>query len=63
MPWNFAVVGRGRNRAWWHSFIGDLLADGRVNTIAIEHEDPFVAPETGVPEAAEVIATGLFAAP
>jgi sugar phosphate isomerase/epimerase len=57
MPWNFAVVGRGRNPAWWHSFIAELLAHGRVKTIAVEHEDPFVAPEIGIPEAAEVIAT------
>ena len=59
MPWNFAVVGRGRNSDWWHEFVVSLRKSPRLNTIAIEHEDPFVAPEEGVPEAAGVLAKGL----
>ena len=30
-----------------------------MKTIAIEHEDPFVAPEIGVPEAARLLAEAL----
>jgi len=55
LPWNFAVVGRGRDAAWWKEFVVALRREGRVQTIAIEHEDPFVDPERGVPEAAEVL--------
>jgi sugar phosphate isomerase/epimerase len=57
MPWNFAVVGRGRDAAWWRGFAGELAKSTRVHTIAIEHEDPFVAPELGIPEAAAVLAS------
>ena len=56
MPWNFATVGRGRDAAWWRAFAGELAVRGRVETIAIEHEDPFVPPEQGVPEAAAILA-------
>ena len=59
MPWNFAVVGRGRDKAWWKAFVSALVARGRVATIAIEHEDPCVAPEAGIPEAAAVLAEAL----
>jgi sugar phosphate isomerase/epimerase len=59
MPWNFAVVGRGRDQAWWNEFVRELAARGRVNTLAIEHEDPFVAPEAGIVEAASVLAAAL----
>ncbi|TMB98582.1 MAG: sugar phosphate isomerase/epimerase [Chloroflexi bacterium] len=59
MPWNFAVVGRGKPQAWWDGFVGALVARGRVHTIAIEHEDPFVPAEAGVPEAAEVLAAAV----
>ena len=55
MPWHFAVVGRGRDAAWWRSFVVALEKSRRLNTIAIEHEDPFVDPEQGIPEAAKVI--------
>jgi sugar phosphate isomerase/epimerase len=57
MPWNFAVVGRGRDAAWWQVFVAALAKSSRVHTIAIEHEDPFVAPEAGIPEAAAVLAS------
>lgn len=55
MPWNFAVVGRGRDRVWWTRFVRKLLEVGRVNSLSIEHEDPTVPPEEGVPAAAAVL--------
>jgi sugar phosphate isomerase/epimerase len=59
MPWNFAVVGRGKDQAWWNAFIRELVAHGRVRTLAIEHEDPFVPPEEGIREAAGVLSAAL----
>lgn len=59
MPWNFAVVGRGHDLAWWRALLADLTAAGRVRTISIEHEDPFVAPEVGIPQAARLLAEAL----
>jgi sugar phosphate isomerase/epimerase len=59
MPWNFAAVGRGHGIAWWQALLTDLAAAGKVKTIAIEHEDPFVAPMVGIREAARVLAEAL----
>jgi sugar phosphate isomerase/epimerase len=59
MPWNFAVVGRGRDAMWWSSFAAAVRAGGRVHTVAIEHEDPFVPAEVGIVEAAGVLAHAL----
>jgi sugar phosphate isomerase/epimerase len=59
MPWNFAVVGRGHDLAWWRALLAELAAAGRVKTIAIEHEDPFVAPEIGIRQAARLLAEAL----
>jgi hypothetical protein len=56
MPWNFAVVGRGKDAAWWRSFVAELALSGHVQSIAIEHEDPFVDARRGIPEAAAVLA-------
>jgi sugar phosphate isomerase/epimerase len=61
MPWNFAVVGRGRDEQWWTRFVARLGAGGRVRSIAIEHEDPFVPAEIGVKEAAGVLTRALAA--
>lgn len=55
MPWNFAVVGRGRDAEWWKGFVAGLAVHGRIHTIAIEHEDPFVSPEEGIGEAAALL--------
>jgi sugar phosphate isomerase/epimerase len=55
MPWNFAVVGRGHSAEWWKHFAAALSTGGHVTAIAIEHEDPFVSPEEGVPEAAALL--------
>jgi sugar phosphate isomerase/epimerase len=62
MPWNFAVVGRGREEDWWRRFVAELCAKGRVHTIAIEHEDPFVPAASGVKEAAAVLSRAIAAA-
>lgn len=56
MPWNFATVGRGKNARWWRTFLADLDRAGKVMTIAIEHEDPFVEPKVGIIEAARLLA-------
>lgn len=62
MAWNFTVPGRGRDGAWWHRFLRRLVAVGRVDTISIEHEDPFVPPAEGVPEAAALLEAALTTA-
>ena len=59
MPWNFAVVGRGKDREWWTGFVAELAARARVHTIAIEHEDPFVAPAAGISEAAALLSSAI----
>jgi sugar phosphate isomerase/epimerase len=59
MPWNFAVIGQGHGLPWWQALLTDLTAGGRVKTIAIEHEDPFVAPEIGIPQAARLLAEAI----
>jgi sugar phosphate isomerase/epimerase len=60
MPWNFAVVGRGKGPAWWTEFVAGLATHGRVHTIAIEHEDPFVASEEGIREAAALLSEAVL---
>jgi sugar phosphate isomerase/epimerase len=62
MPWNFAVVGRGKDQAWWNGFVTALAAHGTAHTIAIEQEDPFVAAEAGIGEAAAVLFRAMKAA-
>jgi sugar phosphate isomerase/epimerase len=61
LPWNFATVGDGHDAAWWGDFAGWLEA-GRVGVLAIEHEDPLVPAEVGVPRAAKLLAGVLSAA-
>ena len=53
-PWTFATVGRGRDGEWWRAFAAALEERG-VETLAIEHEDPAVAAEDGIAEAARVL--------
>jgi sugar phosphate isomerase/epimerase len=53
-PWRFATLGHGHAAAWWRDFL-DALASRGVATAAIEHEDPLVAPEQGVAEAATML--------
>jgi sugar phosphate isomerase/epimerase len=59
MPWNFATVGHGHDAAWWRDLLNDLRDAGRVRTISIEHEDPFVTPEVGIREAARLLSDEL----
>jgi len=59
MPWNFAVIGRGRQPEWWHEFVADVVRFGSVRTLAIEHEDPFVNAEDGIVEAATLLTRSL----
>ena len=59
MPWNFAVIGRGRQPEWWHAFVAEVVSLGSVHTLAIEHEDPFVDAEDGIVDAAALLARSL----
>ena len=61
MPWTFAVPGRGHDLAWWTGLVR-ALAGSRAQVMSIEHEDPFVPAETGVPEAARVLRAAIHAA-
>jgi sugar phosphate isomerase/epimerase len=56
MAWNFSAVGDGHDGAWWHELVARIAATGTAGTIAIEHEDPFVAPTEGIPAAARILA-------
>lgn len=60
MPWTFAVPGRGHDLAWWAGLVR-ALAGSRAHVVSIEHEDPFVPAETGVPEAARVLRAAIDA--
>jgi sugar phosphate isomerase/epimerase len=53
-PWSFATVGRGHDGPWWSDFM-TWLEPTAVKAVAIEHEDPDVAPEVGVVEAARLL--------
>ena len=53
---------KGHGLPWWRALLTDLAAAGRVKTIAIEHEDPFVAPEIGIQQAARLLAEALDSA-
>jgi sugar phosphate isomerase/epimerase len=61
MPWNFAVPGRGHDLTWWTGLMRSL-ASSRVHVVSIEHEDPFVPPEVGIPEAARLLKAAIKAA-
>jgi sugar phosphate isomerase/epimerase len=61
LPWRFATVGDGHGGDWWADFAIALDGTGAVEVIAIEHEDPFVRPEMGVPAAAKLLAGALEA--
>jgi sugar phosphate isomerase/epimerase len=53
------TVGHGHDAAWWRGLLNDLRDADRVRTISIEHEDPFVAPEIGIREAAQLLSAAL----
>jgi sugar phosphate isomerase/epimerase len=54
VPWKFATVGAGHDGRWWRRFL-NALEGTAVRAVAIEHEDPDVPPEIGVPEAARLL--------
>jgi sugar phosphate isomerase/epimerase len=55
VPWKFATVGTGHDSAWWSALMS--LTDGTAaKAIAIEHEDPDVPAQLGVPAAARLLA-------
>ena len=61
MPWNFATVGRGHDKAWWQKFVGLLRDQGFRGTISIEYEDPFVGAEESILESAALLSEVLSA--
>jgi len=61
MPWTFAVPGRGHGLAWWAGLVR-ALSRSEAEVVSIEHEDPFVPAETGVPEAARLLRAAIDAA-
>lgn len=60
MPWTFGIPGRGHDLNWWTGLV-QALRGSQVEVFSIEHEDPFVAPEVGVPEAARLLRTAISA--
>jgi sugar phosphate isomerase/epimerase len=60
MPWTFSVPGRGHDLEWWTELL-TRLRGSRANVISIEHEDPFVTPQVGVPEAAKMLRQAIDA--
>lgn len=58
MPWNFSVPGHGHDLNWWTGLV-ERLNGSRAKVISIEHEDPFVSPKVGVPEAAKFLAQAI----
>jgi sugar phosphate isomerase/epimerase len=60
MPWTFAVPGRGHDLAWWTGLVR-AMAGSSARVISIEHEDPFVPAEEGVPEAARLLRSAIDA--
>jgi sugar phosphate isomerase/epimerase len=58
MGWTFGIPGRGHDQAWWTELLR-ILSTSPARVISIEHEDPFIAPEIGVPEAATMLRRAL----
>jgi sugar phosphate isomerase/epimerase len=61
MPWTFAVPGRGHGLDWWTGLVR-ALSGSSAQVVSIEHEDPFVPAEAGVPEAARLLRAAIDAA-
>lgn len=53
--WRYATVGHGRDVEWWRRFVDELQSAGYDGVVSIEYEDPLVAPEASVIEAAQVL--------
>ena len=58
VPWKFATVGHGHDRAWWGQLMRQLQGTA-VTAVAIEHEDPDHPARAGVPEAAALLGDAL----
>jgi len=56
--WKFSTVGHGHDSEWWTKIVA-MIEDTAVTAIAIEHEDPDVSPEEGVPESAKLLSAAL----
>lgn len=61
MPWNFATVGRGHDKAWWGDFVGLLQDQGFRGTVSIEYEDPFIPAKESILESAGLLAAVIAA--
>jgi sugar phosphate isomerase/epimerase len=57
--WRYATVGRGRGVEWWRAFTEELQRVGYDGVVSIEYEDPLVAPEQSVAEAAQILSAAL----
>jgi sugar phosphate isomerase/epimerase len=57
--WWYATVGHGRGLEWWRAFAQGLRAAGYDGVISIEYEDPRVAADVSVVEAAGVLAQAI----
>lgn len=53
--WRYATVGHGHDARWWRMFVEALAGAGYDGVLSIEYEDPSVAPEESVVEAAKVL--------
>lgn len=60
-PWRFATLGEGHDARWWREFVA-RLEGAPIAAVAIEHEDPTVPPDTGVPAAAQILAGAVCTA-
>jgi sugar phosphate isomerase/epimerase len=57
-PWTFTVPGRGHDLAWWTELF-NCLRGSQARVVSIEHEDPFVQTEKGIPEAASLLKAAI----
>jgi sugar phosphate isomerase/epimerase len=48
LPWHFAAVGSGHEIDTWRVLLDRVAATGYDGVVAIEHEDPRLAPEEGI---------------
>jgi sugar phosphate isomerase/epimerase len=53
--WRYATVGHGRGPDWWSAFVGALADVGYDDVISVEYEDPTVAPEQSIVDAARAL--------
>ena len=60
--WRYATVGHGCGPGWWRDFGEALRRVGYDGVVSIEYEDPLVAAEASIVQAAHVLADALAAA-